>query len=264
MSSVDLDRREAFCREVVRAAGALALERFRDRAAVTMTLKGSQDYLTETDGQVESLLAERIRAAFPDDGFLGEERGGGDAPRLWVVDPIDGTANFARFIPHFCVSIAFVEHGRTEIGAIFNPVTDELFFARRGRGAAMNGNPMRVAGTDSFEAATIEIGWSSRVSNDDYLRLVAATLAGGANVRRGGSGCLAIAYVADGRIDAYAELHMNAWDCLAGMLMVEEAGGYVSPFLEIGGLLEGGPVLVSVPELAARMQDIVGTGVGGV
>jgi myo-inositol-1(or 4)-monophosphatase len=260
--TADLDRREALCSEIVRDAGALAQKRFRDRSAVKMTLKGSQDYLTETDGEVERLIAGRLRAAFPDDGFLGEEGGGADAARLWVVDPIDGTANFARAIPHFCVSMAYLENGRTDIGAIFSPATDELFLARRGRGGTCNGRRMSVAETDGFAAATIEIGWSSRLPNEDYLRILAATLARGANVRRGGSGCLGIAYVADGRVDAYAELHTYGWDCLAGLLMVEEAGGRVSPFVASGFLLTGGPVLAAAPGVAAQMSAMCGIALG--
>jgi myo-inositol-1(or 4)-monophosphatase len=262
MSTAALDRREALCTEIIRDAGALALDRFRDRSAVRMTLKGSQDYLTETDGEVERLIAGRLRTAFPDDGFLGEEGGGADASRLWVVDPIDGTANFARFVPHFCVSMAYLENGRTEIGAIFSPATDELFVARRGRGGTCNGRRMQVAETNGFAATTIEIGWSSRLPNAVYIDLVAKTLERGANVRRGGSGCLGIAYVADGRIDAYAELHTFGWDCLAGLLMVEEAGGRVSRFVEGGFLLTGGPVLAAAPGVAAPMSEISGIGLG--
>jgi myo-inositol-1(or 4)-monophosphatase len=262
MSTAALDRREALCTEIIRDAGALALDRFRDRSAVRMTLKGSQDYLTETDGEVERLIAGRLRTAFPDDGFLGVEGGGADASRLWVVDPIDGTANFARFVPHFCVSMAYLENGRTEIGAIFSPATDELFVARRGRGGTCNGRRMQVAETNGFAATTIEIGWSSRLPNAVSIDLVAKTLERGANVRRGGSGCLGIAYVADGRIDAYAELHTFGWDCLAGLLMVEEAGGRVSRFVEGGFLLTGGPVLAAAPGVAAPMSEISGIGLG--
>jgi myo-inositol-1(or 4)-monophosphatase len=257
-ADVNLDSREAFCMTVITEAGAIALRRFGDRAGLGTTMKGRQDFLTEADGEVERLLAARVREKFPGDGFLGEEGGGADADRLWVVDPIDGTANFARGIPHFCVAIAFVQYGQTELGAIFNPATNELFFARRGRGATMNGRPMAVSSTIGFDAATVEIGWSTRVANADYLRVVAATLERDANVRRGGSGCLGVAYVADGRIDAYVELHSNAWDCLAGMLMVEEAGGRVSPFLGIGALLEGAPVLAAAPGVAEAMSAITG------
>src|SRR5690606_22396231 len=134
---VDIDEREALCRELAVGAGRLALAGFRDPGTAARSMKGRQDFLTETDGAVESFIRTRIAEAFPEDGFLGEESGGTVAPDLWVVDPIDGTANFARGIPHFCISIAFVRDGFIEIGAICNPCTGELHIARRGRGAFM-------------------------------------------------------------------------------------------------------------------------------
>jgi myo-inositol-1(or 4)-monophosphatase len=171
-----------------------------------------------------------------------------------VVDPIDGTANFARGIPHFCISIAYIENGRTEIGAIYDPAHDELYFAGRGTGATRNGQPIAVSSTTAFETASIEMGWSGRVANEAYLETIRNLLTLGANVRRAGSGALALAYVADGRSDGYLELHMNSWDCVAGLLLVAEAGGDVCPFLQIGSLRDGGPVLASAPGIAAGIS----------
>lgn len=213
-------------------------------------MKGPQDFLTATDAASEAHIREKLAESFLDDSFFGEESGGAISNRVWVVDPIDGTANFARGIPHFCISIAYVEGGRTEIGAIYNPALDELYFARRGQGATLNGAPIRVAQTNRFDAASLEMGWSTRVPNAVYLGVVEALLGMGANVRRAGSGALALAYVADGRSDGYIELHMNSWDCLAGFLLVSEAGGLVCPFLEIGSLQDGGPVLAAAPGVA--------------
>jgi len=228
----ELDRREAACRALALSAGQLASQAFADRGdSGTISLKGPQDFLTETDAAVEQHLRQGIAAAFPDDGFFGEEGGGVLKERVWVVDPIDGTANFARAIPHFCISIAFVSAGRVELGAICNPSTGELYFARRGYGATRNGVPIHVAATSDYRAACVELGWSTRVPNADYVGALSRSLERGANVRRGASGALGLAYVADGRSDAYAELHMHPWDCLAGLLLVEEAGGVVAPFL---------------------------------
>lgn len=254
----DLDRREALCRDMIRSAGEIALAGFATGDAVGAAMKGPQDFLTQSDGAVERHLKQRISAEFPQDGFLGEESGGGIEPSLWVVDPIDGTANFARGIPHFCISVAYVANGLVELGAIYNPGLDELHFARRGRGATRNGQPIKVAATADYDRACVELGWSTRVPNGRYLAVLDDILTRGANVRRGASGALALAFVADGRSDAYAELHMHPWDCLGGLLLVEEAGGVTAPFLERNGLSDGGAVLASCPGIAQGMSEATG------
>jgi myo-inositol-1(or 4)-monophosphatase len=245
-----LEARADVCRDVIRSAGELVLKGFHGETTRSYSMKGPQDFLTVTDAASEAHIRGLLSAHFPDDSFFGEEGGGDIAERVWVVDPVDGTANFARGIPHFCISIAYVEKGRTEIGAIYNPALNELYFARRGEGATRNGLPIRVAQTERFDAASIEMGWSTRVPNATYLDVVKNLLDMGTNVRRAGSGALALAYVADGRSDGYIELHMNSWDCLAGLLLVSEAGGEVCPFLDIGSLEEGGPVLAAAAGLA--------------
>ena len=254
----DLDARAGFCRELALSAGEIALAGFARQTPGGYRMKGPQDFLTETDAAVEAHIRAALAEAFPADGFLGEETGGTPAIDTWVVDPIDGTANFARGIAHFCVSIAFVRDGRIEIGAICNPAAGELYLARRGAGATRNGAPIRVAPTRDFAAACVELGWSNRVPNARYLEAMAALLVRGANVRRGASGALGLAYVADGRSDGYAEVHMNAWDCLAGLLLVREAGGRVGPFLDLGSLTEGGPVIAAAPGIAQGFAEATG------
>lgn len=255
MNTSDLDRREMFLRDLARSAGAIASVGFKERR---FEMKGPQDFITETDGAIEAHVRSALSEAFPEDGFLGEETGHQAGSNIWVVDPIDGTANFARGIPHYCIAIAFVCDNRAELGLIYNPSLDDLYFARRGRGAVLNGAPIRVAGTTSFERATVELGWSNRRSNDRYLAIFAALLESGANVRRAGSGALGLSYVADGRSDAYAEMHMNPWDCVAGLLLVKEAGGVVGPYLRDGGLLKGGPVIASAPGVAEGVSKATG------
>jgi myo-inositol-1(or 4)-monophosphatase len=250
-----LAARAELCRSVILSAGELVLKGFEGEATRSFSMKGPQDFLTVTDAASEAHIRGAISAAFPDDSFFGEEGGGEIGERVWVVDPIDGTANFARGIPHFCISIAYVENGRTEIGAIYNPALGELYLARRGEGATRNGEPIRTAETERFDAASIEMGWSTRVANATYLDVVTKLLDMGANVRRAGSGALALAYVADGRSDGYLELHMNSWDCLAGLLLVSEAGGDVCPFLEIGSLRDGGPVLAAAAGVAKGVSQ---------
>lgn len=252
----NLDEKADFCRSIIVEAGAIALEGFGQSRQ--MQMKGPQDYLTETDGRCEEFLRQRLGEAFPEDGFFGEEGGGTSSPCLWVVDPIDGTANFARNIPHFCIAIAYVVDGITEIGAIYNPVLDELHFARRGHGASKNGVPISVSGLSNANSATVELGWSTRIAKTDYMASLEALIDTGFNVRRAGSGALGLAYVADGRNDAYAEAHMNSWDCIAGLLMVQEAGGFVCSFEGSDKILNGGPVLAATPHLANAVSSATG------
>ncbi len=244
----ELRERAEFCRSLLIEAGELVMRGFGH--ARRLEMKGPQDYLTEVDGRCEAFLRERLGTAFPSDGFFGEETGGAAADGLWVVDPIDGTANFARNIPHFCIAVAHVAKGRTEIGAIYNPALGDFYFAERGRGATLNGTPIAVSSTTSVAASSVELGWSTRIPNREYLRVLDALLDAGFNVRRAGSGALGLAYVADGRNEAYAELHMNSWDCLAGLLLVEEAGGRVCAFPEATGVIHGGAVLAAAPAIA--------------
>lgn len=251
MTSEDLDRREKTLVALIREAGALAQRAFAIEGGFEM--KGPQDFLTVTDAAVETLVRERLKRLFPEDGFLGEESGGTPGEAVWVVDPIDGTANFARRIPHYCVSIAFVGGNEMLLGAIYDPVHDELYFARAGRGAFRNGTKIRVAPTAAAGSACVELGWSTRISNGVYLDVLSKILGAGANVRRAATGALGLAYVADGRSDAYAELHMHPWDCLAGLLLVREAGGVVCDFLGRDGLESGGAVLAAAPGVADLM-----------
>ena len=258
LDALAIDRRETFLAQLVQEAAAMARAGFERQSAGAVSLKGPQDYLTETDGQVEDFLRGRLAAAFPEDGFLGEEGGGTPGDAAWVVDPIDGTANFARSIPHFCISIAFVANGTVQLGAIVNPVLDETYAARLDRGATLNGQPIRVSGVTDIAASSVEMGWSGRRPLADYLGAVETLFVAGTNVRRASCGALGLAYVADGRSDGYAELHMNPWDCLAGLLMVREAGGVIGPFLSVGGLAEGAPVLAAAPGVAEVMSRATG------
>ena len=249
-SANDLELRLFAAAGIAREAGGLARRHFHNRPkTLHIDFKGDQDYLSATDAEVEALIRSRLSETFPRDDFYGEEGGGAFGDNVWVVDPIDGTANFMRRIPQFCISIAFVREGQCEVGVIYDPIQDELFAASRGRGATLDGQPMHVSGLADMRQATIEAGWSTRLPTDAYMRLVHTLTSEGAGVRRGGSGALALAYAADGRIDAYCELHMNSWDALAGLLLVQEAGGWTNDFLANDGLRQGNPVLGCTPAL---------------
>jgi myo-inositol-1(or 4)-monophosphatase len=259
MTSEGLDTRFAAACATVWQAGLLARKRFLERPRSQLPdFKGHQDFLTATDAEVEELIRTRLQELFPGDAFFGEEGGGSFERDVWVVDPIDGTANFARGIPHFAISIAFVRDGRTEIGVVYDVMQNEVYTALRGHGARLNGETIRVSGLAQIRQATVEAGWSSRLAHDPYIDLVENLKTAGANVRRAGSGTLGLAYVADGRIDAYCELHINSWDVLAGLLIIEEAGGWTNNFLAKDGLRNGNPVLACTPELADTLVAATG------
>jgi myo-inositol-1(or 4)-monophosphatase len=248
-ASALMDMRLLAAQAIAREAGAIARRRFLDRS-FAVKFKGPQDYLTEVDGETEAFIAERLLRVFPTDGFIGEEsqaRPAGPGGAVWVVDPIDGTANFARGVPHFCVSIACVADDRAEVGVIYNPMLDELFAARRGGGARLNGAPISASRAASLANASVEVGWNSRAGFGQYVDLLSRVASTGASPSRTGSGALAIAYVAAGRSDGFVEHHINAWDCLAGILLVSEAGGYVSDFLKGDGLAKGNALIASAP-----------------
>ena len=258
ISAKELDAREQALIAVTREAGELARDLFSK--PIEIKLKGKQDYITEADGQVERTIVSRLKARFPQDAFLGEEGGAeGKSDALWVIDPIDGTANFAHGIPHFCVSIAFMAGSELALGAIAAPMYGELYRARLGRGAFLNDRPMRVTDAD-IQQAVIELGWSSRRTVRSYTAMVERVLATGATFMRSGSGALGLAYVAAGRTHGYCELHINSWDTLAGLLMVREAGGWTNDFLGSDGLTSGNAVLACAPGLKEVL--VAATGVG--
>ena len=261
MNDTELDSRAAALATVAREAGELARRHFlaRDRLAVTM--KGAQDYLTAADTAVEKFVVERLAALCPGDAVLGEEGGRhGSGESIWVIDPIDGTENFAHGIGHFCVSIAFVTGGVIQLGALAAPMYGELYLARHGRGASLNGRPMRVSKTAAMARSVIELGWSARRPATAYTKLIECVLASGATFRRVGSGALGLAYVADGRTEGYCELHINSWDALAGILLVEEAGGWVNDFLADDGLMQGNAIIAAAPGI--RDALVAATGIG--
>jgi myo-inositol-1(or 4)-monophosphatase len=256
MSDISMHLRFLAACAIAREAGQLVRSRFLARDGVLkLQFKGPQDYLTETDSEVEKLIAARLAEAFPDDGFFGEEGGGAFEPNVWIVDPIDGTADFARGVPYFCVSIGFVREGRTEIGVLYDPMLDELFAARRGEGATLNGRPISVSPVTDIRQSVVELGWSPRAPFEDYVKVATRLNELGAGVKRRGSGALGLAYVAMGRQDAYCELHINAWDAVAAVLLIQEAGGWTNDFLTEECLRKGNRVLGCTPGLRAALES---------
>lgn len=253
-----LDRRFAVAQALAEQAGALAMRMCPPPGAAQATLKHRQDWLTEADGAVERFLSDGLASAFPEDGFQGEEAGSTRAGRLrWVVDPIDGTSNYARGASRWCVSIGLIEGDVALLGVLAAPALSETFAACRGQGATLNGARIAAAATSSLDRAIIEAGWSPRVAAVDFLGICDRLLGAGVMLRSGGSGALGLADVAAGRMDGYAELHINLWDCAAALAILAEAGAAVNAFLPHGAAV-GGPILAAAPGIAGALAEATG------
>lgn len=243
-----------FARSLARDAGRLAHTAFGLSATRS---KGVHDVVTDMDREVERFIRTAIERRYPGDAILGEEEGGGtEGDRLWIVDPIDGTANYARGIPHYCVSIGYLERGVPTIGVLHDPSHDWLYAAALREGAWCNDRRLEASACADMRAATVECGWSTRRSTDDYLALVGRVLHAGCAIRRAGSGALGLADVAAGRVEGYCELHINSWDCAAGIVLVREAGGATSDFFAGDGLARGNPLLASNQPLCATLAAV--------
>jgi len=238
-------------------AASLALLMRTERGTISATLKGAQDWLTDADGAVERLLSERLAEDFPADGFQGEEGGRLRSGSLrWVVDPIDGTANYMRGGHRFCVSLGCLDGDTPVIGVIVAPAMGETFAACHGMGATLNGVPIRAAETTDLTRATIEVGWSQRRPRREFMALTDRIITAGAMPRLGGSGALGLADVAAGRLDAYVELHINLWDVAAALTILAEAGATVSDFLADDGAVAGRAMLATAPGIAGPVSAV--------
>jgi myo-inositol-1(or 4)-monophosphatase len=250
----DLDAREAFALDIALRAGRLALTMRNDLAPADA--KSAIDFCTEADLAVERLIRSEVAERFGD-SFIGEEFGGEPGDAVWVVDPIDGTTGYIHGTPRWCVSVAFVLRGVAEIGVMYAPATDRLFTARNGRGARLNGRPIHVSGLRHGAVPVVEAGWSERRPLETYFELIRRLNAARFEFRRIGSGALGLAEVACGLADGYIELHINAWDALAGLLLVSEAGGWTNDFLAGDGLRKGNVLIACTPEMRASLTAIL-------
>ena len=244
--------------EICREAGQLALRYFRDPDSLVIDHKGHQDFVSQADKNVELLTRELLAKAFPDDAIVGEEHAPstGTSGFTWVIDPIDGTTNFINGIPAWTVVIAGVHDGKTQVGVIHDPCNDETYVAVRGQGARLNDAPLVLDDQREMSDGTVGIGYSNRVDDAGIVRLVAALVGQGSMFYRNASGALSLAYVAAGRLLGYSEEHMNAWDCLAGQLIVAEAGGRVEEQDADAMIRDGGRVVVGTATVFDRLLEI--------
>ncbi len=260
MTDEDLERRFAFAHDLIRSAGALALSYYRDLGSLDVRMKGRQDHVSQADVETEALIREALLDAYPLDDFVGEESGSHDRGQgrgAWVVDPIDGTQPFLLGIPTWCISIAFVADDEVQLGLVLNPVTDELFAARRGHGATLNGATIHVRDAATLADGLTTVGCSSRTGAADLSVMVGRLLTAGGMYHRTGSGAWSLCYVAGGRLIGYVEMSINSWDCLAAVLLVSEAGGRVSDFLHQNGIAGGGPLVAGTPDVYDALVDVM-------
>ncbi len=262
MDDSQLEERLTTACGIAREAGVYAAGKFADLGSLTIHSKGIQDMATEADIETEALLRRSLTACYPEDAFLGEESCDGFTSEpgqgVWVVDPIDGTQPFISNITSWCIALAYVVENKTLIGVVYDPVRDEMFCARRGGGAQLNGRPLSVSAAQSLADGLVGLGYSNRVAPAAALGPMERLLAAQGMFHRCGSGALSLAYVAAGRLIGYYEPHMNAWDAVAGGLLVREAGGCSNPELEQNGVLDQGcPVLAAASGVYPALQDVV-------
>lgn len=241
-----MDNMLPFALDIAREAGDLLRKRFPERHRVEF--KGEIDLVTEADTMAEQLLIDRILRRFPDHDILAEEspatRKG--ASHRWIIDPLDGTTNYAHGYPVFCVSVALEVEGRTRAGVVHQPIANETFWAEEHGGAFLNGNPVRVSVTEDLSLSLLATGFPYDIRRDgnnniQYFRAMARSAQA---VRRAGSAALDLACVAAGRFDGFWEIKLKPWDTAAGCLLIREAGGVVTD-------LRGGEQGVDTPDILA-------------
>ncbi len=219
--------------KTARRAGRSLRRDFGEVENLQVSVKGPGNFVTAADTRAEEMIYADLEKARPGYGFLGEEGGareGTDPTHRWIVDPLDGTSNFLHGLPHFSISIALEREGTIIAGLVYNPVTEEMFTAERGKGAFLNDRRLRVAARTRLRDALIACGLPhfGRGDLDLFKREFDAVVPQVAGLRHTGSSALDLAYVAAGRFDAYWDHELMAWDMAAGMILVREAGGFVT------------------------------------
>ena len=235
--------------------------------------KEINDYVTNVDRSAEEEIIKHIHKAWPEHNIIGEESGliEGDSDKTdttWYIDPLDGTTNFIRGIPHFAVSIACVKDGVIEHAVIYDPIRREEFTASRGCGAKLNGSRIRVSHHNKFNGALLGTGIPYRVNQQafmkNYLDCLEYFAANGSGIRRGGSAALDLAYVASGRMDAFWEYGLSPWDIAGGLLLIQEAGGLVADFKGNNKYLETGNVVCGNPKIFKELLKVINQNLGDV
>ncbi|MBT8137479.1 MAG: inositol monophosphatase [Gammaproteobacteria bacterium] len=236
-----------------RRAGEVIIKHVNFVHQLTVTEKSQNDFVSEVDRMAEAEIIGTIRESYPDHAFLGEESGpSGESESVWIIDPLDGTTNFLHGFPMYSVSIGFQHKGRMEQAVIYNPISQELFTASRGRGAQLDGRKIRVSNRRGLQGALIGTGFPYRANKQfmrEYMRMFRAMAEKTAGIRRCGSAALDLAYVAAGRLDGFWELGLGPWDMAAGSLIIREAGGLVADLDGEDTFLDSGNIIAASPKV---------------
>jgi myo-inositol-1(or 4)-monophosphatase len=235
---------------------------FGEVEQLQVSVKGPGDFVSTADLRAEKVLRAELTKARPGYGLLMEEGGGvaGSDPRhRWIVDPLDGTTNFLHGIPHFAISIALERDGEIVAGVIYEPVRDEMFWAEKGAGAFLNDRRLRVSGRRQLSDALIGTGmpFAERGDGAAYLATLAAVMPATSGVRRACAAALDLAYVAAGRLDGFLEFGLQPWDIAAGIILVREAGGYITDLAGGHGMIATGDVLAANDHLHLPLAQLL-------
>jgi len=237
---------------------------FGEIEKLQVSKKGPADYVSEADHRAEKTIFEELQHARPKFGFLMEESGvveGSDNSNRWIIDPLDGTLNFLHGLPHFSISIALERDREIFAGVIYDPISDQLFWAEKGKGAFLNDKRLRVSSRRQLDESLFATGipFAGREGHKPFLAQLENVMAVSAGVRRYGSAALDLAYVATGRYEGFWEQGLNAWDIAAGIIIVREAGGYVSDFEGKDSMLSSGSIIASNDVLHGPLKKLVTT-----
>ena len=247
-----------------RKAGDLIMRASDDMDRVGFRTKAAADYVTEVDIAAEKEILYLLGKTYPDHGFHCEESGfsGNEASEyVWVIDPLDGTSNFLRGIPHFAVSIACLHRGKIEHAVVYDPVRREEFIASKGRGAQLNGHRIRVGDRQELRESLFGTGIPFLGHCDDHLDWYTSSLAAvtgrSMGVRRAGAASLDLAYVAAGRLDGFWEMGLNSWDIAAGALLIREAGGLITDLEGGEAWYESGNIVCGNSKIMRQLLPLV-------
>jgi myo-inositol-1(or 4)-monophosphatase len=242
MNRFELNARFEFGKKLIKEAGQVAQKYFRKRHNLDIKLKGSQDFVTEADVNIELLIRDKLKKAFPQDAFLGEETGLSQlnmGQGIWVVDPIDGTQPFISGLSSWCVSIGFVVDGDIKFGIVYAPERNEFFSGSIFQEALLNGKKMNIHQGKTVKDGIVGIGYSTRITPNEFLAFFTDFLQKGGMFSREGSGALSLCYVASGSLLGYIEPHINSWDCVGAVAIIQAAQLKTSDFLADDGLRKG-------------------------
>lgn len=248
--------------QAVTKAGRSLRRDFGEVEQLQVSMKGPGDFVSAADRKAEETLRAELERARPGYGFLMEESGtvaGTDPDHRWIVDPLDGTTNFLHGLPVFAISVGLERAGQIVAGVVFNPITDELYTAERGGGAFMNDRRLRVAARRDFHQAVIATGIPhlGKSGHDQFREELSRVQAKAAGVRRFGSAALDCAMVAAGRMDGYWERNLKAWDLAAGILLIKEAGGFVTDIQGHDNVLTSGTIVAGNEAIHGELLKLV-------